>query len=61
MKNILIFLAILLILMPFAVILQNIMGWNLVSNSECFFLVAAFIILFTLYKNDQRQKNKDTD
>jgi hypothetical protein len=57
MKNILVFLAIMVILIPVVIIIQNFAGWHLFSKKEYFFLVLIFIILFMLYTQGKEKKD----
>ncbi|NCI51170.1 hypothetical protein GWC95_14655 [Sediminibacterium roseum] len=53
MRNFLIFLGILVITIPVVIILQYVMGWNVVSKKDYFFVAIVFLALYLLYDKDK--------
>lgn len=53
MRNFLIFLGILVITIPVLIILQYVLGWNVVGKKDYFFVAIVFLALYLLYDKDK--------
>lgn len=60
MRKLLIFIAFLVIAIPFLLIVQRYTGWELISRKEYYYLVVFFLLGFWVW-NMKTKKNTDTN